>query len=167
MVQTPLKGLQVSADKRNAKTVALLIGSMTFGATVLLELEPPTRGWSAGTLLMAESVAAVDDVRIEYVDAATAGDSVGYDCLVLPEGACEWRPNGPRIRVAVVGSAGHAFPEAQARALLAVFGALTQRHGLELERVWLDPASDARLHPELPVPAHRLVELLVRKGIVP
>jgi hypothetical protein len=167
MAQTPLKGLQVSADKRNAKTVALLIGSMTFGAAVLLELEPPTRGWSAGTLLMAESVAAVDEVRIEYVDAGRAADRAGYECLVLPDGACEWRPNGPRIRLAVVGSTGQAFPEAQGRTLLAVFGALTQRHGLELEGVWLDPASDARLHPELPAPAHRLVELLARKGIVP
>jgi len=167
MVQTPFKGLQVSADKRNAKTVALLIGSMTFGAVVLLELEPPTRGWSAGTLLMAESVTAVDDVRIEYVDAASAVDGGGYDCLVSPDGACEWRPNGPRIRLAVVGSAGQGLPEAQGRTLLAVFGALTQRYGLELERVWLDPASDARLHPELPAPAHRLVELLTRKGLVP
>ncbi len=59
------------------------------------------------------------------------------------------------------------MPDAQCRTLLAVFGVMTQRHGLDLERVWLDPASDARLHPELPAAAHRLVALLVRKGIVP
>lgn len=158
----------MSADKRNTKIVAFLIGSMTIGAAFLLWLEPPVRGWSSGTLLMAESVPAIEDVRVEYVDTedATAGIS-GYDCVVLPDGACEWRPSGTRIRLAVIGRAGQPLPEAQSRTLLAVFGSMAQRHGLDLERVWLDPASDARLHPELPAAAHGLVELLVRKGIVP
>jgi hypothetical protein len=48
-----------------------------------------------------------------------------------------------------------------------VFGSMTQRHGLDLRRVWLHPASDARLHPELPPAAHELCNLLVRKSIVP
>jgi hypothetical protein len=157
----------VSADKRNTKIVALLIGSMTFGAAVLLWLEPPTHGWSSGTLLMAESVAAVEEVRIEYVGDEAAGRAAAYDCLILPDGTCAWRPSGPRVRLAVVGAHDGPLPEAQCRTLLAVFGVLTQRHGLDLEQVWLDPASDARLHPELPAAAHTLVELLVRKGIVP
>jgi hypothetical protein len=157
----------VSADKRNTKIVALLIGAMTFGAAVLLWLEPPTHGWSSGTLLMAESVPAVEEVRIEYVNGQTAGGAVGYDCLVLPDGTCEWHPTGPRIRLAVVGPDEATMLEAQCRTLLAVLGTMTQRHGLTLAQVWLDPASDARLHPELPAGAHGLVELLVRKGIVP
>ena len=140
---------------------------MTFGAATLLWLEPVTHGWSSGALLMAESVPRVEEVRIEYADDGAAGHTVGYDCLVLPDGKCEWRPNGPRIRLALVGSEDAPMPEAQCRTLLAVFGVMTQRHGLDLEQVWLDPASDARLHPELPAAAHRLVELLVRKGIVP
>ena len=140
---------------------------MTFGAAVLLWLEPPTHGWSSGTLLMAESGPDVAEVRIEYVADRGAGRVVEYDCLVLPDGTCEWRPNGPQVRLALLGSEEGPMPEAQCRTLLAVFGVMTQRHGLDLGQVWLDPASDARLHPELPAAAHRLVELLVRKGIVP
>jgi hypothetical protein len=117
---------------------------------------------------MAESVPAVAEVRIDYVDDVAAGRAAAYDCLVLPDGACEWHPRGPRIRLALVGSEQDApMPEEQCRTLLAVIGVMTQRHGLELEHVWLDPASDARLHPELPDAAHTLVELLVRKSIVP
>lgn len=134
---------------------------------MLLWLEPPTHGWSSGTLLMAESVPGVEEVRIEYVADEATGRAGGYDCLVLPDGTCEWRPDGPLVRLASVGSLGASMPDTQCRTLLAVFGVMTQRHGLDLERVWLDPASDARLHPELPAAAHRLVALLVRKGIVP
>lgn len=140
---------------------------MTFGAGVLLWAEPPTRGWSSKPLLAAEGVPAVEEVRLEYVDAASVADGAGYDCLVLPDGACEWCPNGSRIRLALVGSPGQSLPQAQSRTLLAVFGVMTQRYGLDLECVRLDPASDARLHPELPAAAHGLAELLVRKGIVP
>lgn len=157
----------MSADKRNTKIVALLIGSMTLGAAVLLWLEPPTHGWSSGTLLMAENGPGVAEVQIEYVAEPDAELAGRYDCLVLPDGTCEWRPNSPRVRLALVGSGEQPLPEEQCRTLLAVFGVMTQRHGLDLEQVWLDPASDARLHPELPAAAHRLVELLVRKGIVP
>jgi hypothetical protein len=166
MAKALVKGVHVSAQQRNAKTVAFLIGSMTFGAAVLLALEPPTRGWPAGSLLMAESAPPVEEVRIEYVEAPTLAEDVSYDCLVLPDGACEWHPDGARIRLALVGSPDQALPEAQSRALLAVFGVMTQRHGLDLRRVCLAPASDARLHPDLPAAAHALADLLMRKGII-
>ncbi len=157
----------MAADKRNTQIVACLIGSMTLGAAVLLWLEPPTPGWSSATLLLAESGCAVEEVQIRYAGPDAAVDPAAYDCVVLPSGECAWRPNGSRIRLAVIGSEGPRLPPAQAKALLAVFGSMTQRHELELDRVWLHPASDARLHPELPAQAHDLCDLLVRKGLVP
>jgi hypothetical protein len=140
---------------------------MTLGAAALLWLEPPTPGWSPATLLLAESVRAVEAVQIEYAAPNAGVDPATYDCTVLPSGECAWRPSGPQIRLAVIGSEAQRLSEAQAETLLAVFGAMTQRHGLDLNRVWLHPASDARLHPELPAQAHDLCDLLVRKGIVP
>lgn len=157
------KGLQVVADTRNTRIVAFLIGSMTVGASVLLWIEPSTRGWSSATLLMAESARAIQEVQIVYTRAGV--DPGSYECMVLPGGQCKWRPNGSRIRLVVIGSDAPELPRAQAETLLAVFGSMTQRHGLDLDRVWLHPASDARLHPELPVQAHDLCDLLVRKGI--
>jgi len=138
---------------------------MTAGVTLLLWLEPAAPGWSRTTLLMAESARAVESVQIEYLAPGAPGAASDYDCLVMPGGQCVWRPSGPQVRLAVVGSDGP-MPEAQARQLLAVFGNLTQRHGLDLGRVWLHPGSDARLHPELPVAAHDLCALLVRKGVI-
>ncbi|MFQ5805706.1 MAG: hypothetical protein ACE5I3_04565 [Phycisphaerae bacterium] len=167
MLGTQRKGLLVGADKRNTRIVASLVAAMTLGAAILLWLEPLTPGWSSATLLMAESARPIKDLRIEYTAPNAAGDLAAYDCVVWPSGECAWRPSGPRIRLAVVSSQGKRLPQAQAQTLLAVFGSMTQRHGLELERVWLHPTSDARLHPELPAQAHDLCDLLVRKGIVP
>jgi hypothetical protein len=116
---------------------------------------------------MAESVRAIEDVRIEYAKPDSVIDGSRHDGVVLPNGECEWHPGGPRIRLVVVGSDSRRLPQAQAKALLAIFGSMTQRHGLDLDRVWLDPASDARLHPELPAQAHDLYKLLMRKGIIP
>jgi hypothetical protein len=165
MLGTQRKGLPVNSDKRNAKTVACLIGSMTIGAALLLWFEPATPGWSSNTLLMAESARPIEEVRVEFT--APDADAAAYDCRVLPNGQCEWRPRSPRIRLAIVGSDSPQLPRAQAETLLAVFGSLTQRHGLNLHRVWLHPASDARLHPELPAQARELCDLLTRKGIIP
>ena len=157
----------MTADTRNTITVAFLIGSLTLGAAILLWFEPPVPGWSSATLLMAESVPAIEEVQIDYAGPDVSIDPAAYDCLVLPNGECQWRPRDPRIRLAVVGSEAQRLSQPQARTLLAVFGSMTQRHGLDLRRVWLHPASDARLHPELPPQAHDLCDLLVRKGIVP
>jgi len=161
------KGLQVASDKRNTKVVAFLIGSMTVGAAVLLWLEPPTEGWSATTLLMAERVPAIEDVQVQYAEQGAGLDPNAYDCVVWPSGDCRWKPRGSRICLAVMGSDAEQLPQPQAEKLLAAFGSMTQRHGVDLRRVWLHPASDARLHPELPPAAHDLCDLLIRKGIVP
>jgi hypothetical protein len=159
--------LQVTSDTRNTKIVAMLIGSMTIGAAALLWLEPPTPGWSSATLLMAESVRPIEDVQIDYVEPGSAEGPAAYDCVIAPSGQCTWRPQGPQVRMAVIGAESGRMTREQAEKVLAVFGSLSQRHGLDLERVWLHPASDARLHPELPAPAHDLCDLLVRKGIIP
>jgi hypothetical protein len=158
--------LSVAADTRNSKTVVLLIGSMTLGAALLLWFEPPVPGWSSTTLLMAESAGTVEDVQVTYVWPQAVIDPAAYDCLVLPSGECEWRPRDGRVRLAVIGSGADRLTDAQAETLLVVLGSLTQRHELRLDRVWLDPPSDARLYPDLPPEAHDLCELLVRKGII-
>ena len=167
MQETLPKGLSVSSDIRNTKVVALLIASMTVGAVALLWLEPPTPGWSSATLLMAESAHRIDEVRVEFVGPEAEPDPATYDCAILPSGDCTWKPRGAQIRLLVLASDEPKLPRSQAEMLLAVFGSLTHRHGLNLDRVWLHPASDARLHPELPAQAHDLCDLLVRKGIVP
>jgi len=162
-----LKGLVVASDKRNTRIVTCLIASMTFGAALLLWLEPTTPGWSATTLLMAESGRAIEDVQVEFIDSGNVLDAADCDCVVMPDGTCQWRPAETRIRLAVVAPAGDQLSKAQAETLLAVFGTMTQRHGLDLKHVWLHPSSDARLHPELPASAYDLCDLLVRKGIIP
>ena len=149
---------------RNTKVLAALIAAMTFGAAFLLWLEPPAPGWSSSTLLMAESTSAVSEVRIECAtDAAAVGQA---DCVVLPDGTCRWQPRGEQITLLVLADEG-GLSDQQALTLLAVLGTLAERHGLDLKNVWLHPASDARLHPELPLAAHDLCRLLVRKGIIP
>lgn len=167
MHQTQRKGLFVTSDTRNTRIVAFLIASMTLGAAFLLWLEPATPGWSSGALLMAESARAVEDVRIDYAEDLDAIDPRAFDCVIYPDGRCDWNPRDARIRLLVLASEPQGMTPAQAEKLLAVFGSMTQRHGLDLRRVWLHPASDARLHPELPAAAHDLCDLLVRKGIVP
>ncbi len=151
-------------DKRNAMIVASLIGSMTIGATLLLWLEPPMPGWASNTLLMAESSRNVAEVQIDYV--AAPADRDFFDCIIGPDGQCIWEPRSSHVRVAVIATNAPTLPQAQAETLLAVFGTLEQRHGLDLAQVWLHPASDARLHPELSEQAHDLCQLLLRKGIV-
>jgi hypothetical protein len=157
----------VTSDTRNTTIVAFLFGAMTLGAAILLWFEPPTPGWSSSALLMAESGRGVEELRIDYAGSGSTVEPGVYDCVVYPDGRCDWRPRGAQVRLLVSGLGQQGLAPAQAEKLLAVFGSLTQRHGLDLERVWLHPASDARLHPELPVAAHDLCDLLVRKGIIP
>jgi hypothetical protein len=159
--------LVVNSEARNTRVVAILIVSMTLGAAALLWLEPPTPGWSSSTLLMAETVRGLEEVRIDFTGLGDGLNTGDYDCVVKPDGECEWRPRGSHISMLVVGSDDDAMPATQARTLLAVLGSMSQRHGLDLGGVWLHPLSDARLHPELPRSAHDLCDLLVRKGIIP
>ena len=157
----------MAGDKRNTQVIACVIAAMTLGAALLLWLEPPSVGWSTSTLLMAESVPSIEEVRIEFVEPLTREHLETYDCLILPDGQCDWQPRNSAIRLAVVGLPGQDLSEQQKLTLLAVFGSMTQRHGLDIKCVWLDPASDARLYPELPAGARTLVDLLVRKSIIP
>ena len=116
---------------------------------------------------MAERAHPIRDVRIDYAENVETVLANQYDCVIRPDGTCDWRPQGGRIGLLVIGSRAGALSDDQSLALLAVLGAMHQRHRLDLERVWLDPASDARLHPELSPAAHELVNLLVRKRIIP
>jgi hypothetical protein len=157
----------MTTDKRNTQVVACLIAAMTAGAALLLWLEPPVNGWSESTLLMAETVPAIAEVRVEFVQPLTHENLQNYDCILLPDGQCDWRPQGgEKLRLAVVGIPDEEMSEEQSRTLLQVFGSMTQRHALSLKNVWLDPASDARLYPDLAAGAHSLTNLLVRKGLI-
>lgn len=157
----------MTSEVRNTRVVAGLVAAMTIGAAVLLWLEPPTPGWSSSTLLMAETVRDLEEVRIDFANVSDAVDHADYDCVILPDGECQWRPRGSRVQMLVVGDNREQISDAQSRTILAVFGSMNQRHGLDLRGVWLHPASDARLHPELPAHAHGLCALLERKGIIP
>ena len=157
----------MNPEARNTKVVAILVLSMTVGAAALFWLEPATPGWGQSNLLMAETDRGLQEVRVDFASFDDKFNGDDYDCVVLPDGECEWRPRGSRISLLVVGADAESMPTDQARTLLAVFGSMNQRHGLDLGGVWLNPVSDARLHPELPGPAHDLCDLLVRKSIIP
>ena len=59
----------MSPETRNAKVVAILVGSMTLGAAGLLWLEPPARGWASSALLLAEHGDPIQTVHITYAPA--------------------------------------------------------------------------------------------------
>jgi hypothetical protein len=156
----------VNPDSRNTTIVAFLIASMTLGAGALLWLEPPARGWDESSLLSAESGRPIEHVVVEYLapgEPVVPGD---YDCLVFPDGECEWRAAGGRLQLLVVGTDTEVVEAAQARALLMVLGNLSQGRRDVTAFVQLHPDSDARLVDDLSPQAHALTDLLVRKGIV-
>lgn len=156
----------VNPDSRNTRVVAFLIASMTLGAGVLLWLEPPTRGWAKSSLLMAENGQPIEHVVIEYQPPGEPVVASDYDCLVFPDGECEWRATSARLRLLVVGADADTLAPKQARALLMVLGNLSQGRRDVAAFVQLDPDSDARLIADLSPQAHALTDLLVRKGIV-
>ena len=153
-------------ETRNTRVVAFLILAITAGAVTLRWLEPPARGWSPETLLMAERGGAIADLAIEYVGYDQPYDPAEYDG-VLSNGACDWHQRGPHVRLAVIGSRSGRLDEDQTLALLSVLGSLNQARALDLSQVRLDPNSDASLNPQLPAEARELRDLLVRKGIIP
>lgn len=153
-------------DTRNTKVVVWLVVSMTAGAALLLWLEPPKQNWASGALLMAEREGPLKSVRIEYLPAGQAIDAAKYDCLIFADGRCKWQPQSADIRLALLGSKASQLEEAQARTLLEVLGGLNQFRRLDLRNVRLDPASDARLNPKLPVQAEDLRNLLAKKGLI-
>jgi len=150
--------------RRNVAVILVLIASMTLGAAVLLAMESRAVRWSSPPTPPARTGQRLDGVRIEYIASGRLIDD-GFDCLVFADREPAWRPNGGTIRLGVVGSGDERLPARQAQQLLAVLGSMTGA-GLSLDRVHLDPASDGRLHPDLPPQARDLCDLLLRKQLV-
>lgn len=154
-------------DARHARVVAALIASMTFGAALLLWLEPERQRWPDDRLLMAERGGRVESVVIEVVPASPELNPAEFDCVILPDGACDWRPRGPHVRLAVIDDGREALPREQAGTLMAALGAMSQTRGLNLVHVGLLPAADGGGSADSPGLASDLRRLLVRKGILP
>lgn len=155
-------------DNRNTRVIIALMTAMTFGAALLLWLEPRTDRYSGDTILLAESGGRVLSVTVEYIPPDVSVNPSEYDCIVLPDGAVPpggaWRESA---RVGVLGSGGERLPAEQAATLMRLIGKLHQSHGLAVEQIRLAATSDVRQTPTLPPQAADLVNLLVRKGIVP
>ena len=153
------------SDSRTLTVVAALIAAMTIGGGVLLWLEGPQAGPSNGPMLAAERGEPIADLTIAFV-AGDAVDLAAYDGVLLPGGECRWEPQGPHVRVAVVGSGGAGLENEQVRKLLGLLGNLHQSGALDLRAVRLDPNSDPRIAGDLGAEAADLLALLQRKGIV-
>lgn len=154
-------------DKRNARIVGTLIGSLTVGAALLLWLEPRgVSGRTAAALLMMENQVAIEDVTIDFASANERFDETQFDCILHPDGRATWQPAGESIHVLLIGSGGDRLPEAQAAELLRLLGVLSGERGLDLSRVRLSEESDWRHAPGLPLEARDLADLLVRKDFI-
>lgn len=158
-----IEGFRVDLADRNTKVVALLIASMTFGAALLLWLEPSTPSWSSSPLMAGAQ--RLDSVRVEYWP-STRALPADFDCLIQLDGTCVSRAEGSEFRLLIAGGEAEQVPTEQARALLRVFSSISGRPGFASDTVWLHPASDPRLHPDLPPAAHDLCNLMLRKGLI-
>ena len=160
------EGELMDGDTRNTKVVVWLILAMTAGAAILLWLEPgPNRPTTAPPLTAIDGMP-VEDVVVRFADAGSA-DVRNADCVILPDGRWDWRPNGPHVSLVVVGSDDPGeLADPQKRLLLSVLGGMTQGRGGDVVRVRLHPDSDTRARPELPRQARELREFLVWKGLI-
>ena len=159
----------MTQDTRSTRVTIYLILSMTLGAALLMWLEVPTRGWAAGTYLMAERGGSIEAVTLTFVPEDQPVLRGEYDCVVRPEGAPIWDPRGDdvrHVRVAILASPEDRLTDSQAGDLMRILGSMKQQRGLDLSRVKLHPDSDDRYRPELPRQAYELRDLLVRKGIL-
>ncbi|TWT46142.1 hypothetical protein RAS1_25900 [Phycisphaerae bacterium RAS1] len=156
----------MTTDNRNSRVIIVLMAAMTFGAALLLWLEPQTDRYRGDALLLAESGGRVAEVTIEYIAPGDVGQSQ-YDCLIDAEGEAgslgAWSESA---RIAVLASGGDKLPVKQASTLMRLIGKLHQSHGLAMDQIRLAGTSDIRQTPTLPPQAADLVNLLVRKGIV-
>lgn len=152
-------------DARNTRVVVALLLTMTAGALLLLWLEPQPPRRTGIPALMAASGTTVETVTIEYGPQREVS-TAGVGCLILPSGQWDWTPDGPHLRLMVVGSGAEVLPDAQKKALLTVLSSLRLRQGDRPLRVRLQPASDVRVTPALPREARDLCDLLQRKGWV-
>ena len=149
---------------RNAKVVVALVTSVSLGTGVLLSTEPQVRQWSSPPW-DPNLPSPPRSVEIAYIAPESSLELASFDCVIYPDREPLWQPRGQTLRVGVVGTGDPQVPREQARRLLAILGGL-RRIGLDVPDFQLAPASDARLHPELPPQAHDLCALLTRKGIV-
>ncbi|QOJ15698.1 MAG: hypothetical protein HRU75_14065 [Planctomycetia bacterium] len=160
----------MAANTRNSKVVALLVGAMTFGAALLLWLEPRGPRWSGGTPLVAQRGQIIDSVTIEYARDGDAVPLADFACTVFPDGSCRWDPRTGHVRMLVVGSSGAELPAGQARSILAVLGSMSDNYALDVrpsaQRIRLDPGSDPTRRADLPRQAQSLRELLARKQFI-
>jgi hypothetical protein len=157
----------MNGETRNTKVVVCLILAMTAGARLLLWLEPrPTVAGSA-LPLTATGGASIDNVIVEYARLGEVGARGAEDLLILPDGHSEGQPDGPQVRLLVVGSgASDELATAQKEALLRTLGGLAQAASAGAVNVRLDAGSDVRQTPGLPLQARDLRQLLVRKGFI-
>lgn len=154
----------MNSDTRNARVLALLIGAMTIGAATLLGIEP--RSVRVVTPpLTAELEGAIEHIELTYVSPRSSVRAEDFNCLVFPDRRPDWRPDGPDLRVAVIGGDADRLPLEQQRQLLVILSGLNGA-GVDVQRVEIDPNSDPRRHPNLPHAAHELVTLLERKGLL-
>ncbi|MFH1748646.1 MAG: hypothetical protein ABIG44_16550 [Planctomycetota bacterium] len=161
----------MKAENRNTVVVASLILAMTAGARVLLWLESGPPSAEAFTPIAATATAAdgspVEEVIISCLRPGEIDLQVA-DCLIWPDGHCEWQARGTHILMVVVGleDPEATMTEVQKKHTLLALGSMTQARGWDLVPVRLDPYSDTRRDATLPRQASDLCDLLVSKGII-
>lgn len=160
----------MNAEKRNARVVVALFGSLTLGASVLLLMEPrprPADGASQGALLTAEhNPQRFEHLTVEYARSLAGVDRSRIDAVVRPDGVMEWSPRGSSLRVLVVGSGESSLNPAQARTLLELVRWLREQRNFDVREISLDPQSDAREVSTLPGEARQLAQLLEMNGLI-
>lgn len=160
----------MATSTRNSKVIALLVGAMTFGAALLLWLEPRGPRFGQNAPLVAQRGTTIDDVMIEFVPEGDAVALSEYDCVVFPDGSCQWDPRSRNVRLLVVGSSGKRLPDKQVKSLLGALANMSRVHELDVNpsagRVQLASGSDADITTNLPAQARHLRELLVLKQII-
>lgn len=141
----------------------MLIASLTLGTGALFVLEG---GLSRSRVaLTAGPTGAVAGVEITFLRTGERGDPAGYDFVIWPDRVDEAAELADEVRVAFVENHG-APAEPQLARLLGVLRRVTHGGRLPAERVWINPQTDPRLHPELNGPFGYPLKLLVDRHLV-
>ena len=167
MLHARFEGRTVNPDARNTIVVVALIASMTLGAWILLELEPPSPGWSSAALLTADDGSQIESVVVHYLLDGMPFVAADYEGVVYPDGTVdEWRPRGSQAHVLIVGDAGAELAAPQVRTLLAILGNIGQGLRGNGPFVSLGPTCDPDAETLLAGQAEQLASLLIRKNLV-
>ncbi|RMF83386.1 MAG: hypothetical protein D6744_04805 [Planctomycetota bacterium] len=156
----------MNPDTRNTVVVVALIASMTLGAWVLLELEPPAPGWSRNALLTADDGSHIEHVIVHYASAGTPPVAAEVEGVLYPDGTIDWRASGGVANVLVVSESDEQFSDVQARALLALLGNLSQGLSRAEPFVSLGSTCDFRANDSVRPAARQMAELLARKHLL-